>query len=194
MLSIAPASYRSISPAAYLLPPPHLSCGLSLSLSCCMWIDELLLCWMSGCLTEDTPAAGGTPGDKRWLHVPHLHQHDGRGGWVCVSVSLYVCVWWEETIDSPQSLSLCNSGAGQVKVTGESAQAQCIHSTDSVFMCVNKGHSWHEYNEPDTLQIFSQADIRSYCTLKVSLHVCVHSQEHQWECLQHSYYRTKIIL
>ncbi len=95
-------------------PPTHVSHGLSLS--CCIWIDELLLCWMSGCLTEDTPAAGGTPGDKRWLHVPTTSAW--RLAAVSVHVGFCVCVQWEETIDPHQSLSFCNSGAGQVKVTG----------------------------------------------------------------------------
>lgn len=60
------------TPTTTVATLPHVPLLVSLSLSHprCMWIDELLLCWMSGCLTEDTPAAGGTPGDERWLHVP----------------------------------------------------------------------------------------------------------------------------
>lgn len=68
---------------------------LSLSLSGCMWIDDLLLCWMSGCPApeagEDTPASGGTPEDKGWLHVPLT---SGWWSWqqVCACRLLCQCV------------------------------------------------------------------------------------------------------
>lgn len=77
MLSIAPTGYHSISPTAYILPPPQppwrptrLSLSLSLLLYVDRWVTAVLNVRLSDRGHTGAPAAGGMPGDERWLHVP----------------------------------------------------------------------------------------------------------------------------
>lgn len=91
MLSIAPTGYHSISPTAYIFPPPQpswrltrlsLMVSLSPSLPFSVWINELLPHGMSNCLTEDTKTPrllDGCQGTSTDSVSPRCQRH-GRWG------------------------------------------------------------------------------------------------------------------
>lgn len=134
-LAIIPSALQHIVSLFHnLLNTPHTSLSWSLSLSCCMWIDELLLCWMSGCLTEDTPAAGGTPGDKCWLHVPTTSAWWSAAVSVRVGFSLCVCLMRGDHWSSPVTFTLqqwSRAGKGHRRVSASS-----VHTGQILCLCV----------------------------------------------------------
>lgn len=147
MLSVAPASYHSISPAAAnplpppppprhphnhrRHPPPRPSRGLSLSLSPLLYVNR----WVTAVLNVRLSDRGhaGCWRDARGRALTSCPRNISMMAVEWAGFSLRVCAWWEETIDSHQSLSLCNRAAGQVKVTGFSSST--THNAQ-VFMCV----------------------------------------------------------
>lgn len=139
MLSIAPACYHAISltarpppspPSQPPWPPPplihtHTHTHTSVSpLTPLLYVDR----WVTAVLNV-SPSDRGHTGNWRDAkgtsadYTSPQYQHDGHDTRVCMEIS-FLCVWWEETIDSQQSLSLCSGGARQVKVTGESTRIQ----------------------------------------------------------------------
>lgn len=143
MLSIASTCYHSISPTAHILTPPQpawrparSSHSVSLSHVVCGSMR-----WMSGCLTEDTTAAGGRRGTTAPDFMSPQHQRDGQRGerasvskcsFLPVCLSLMIGDLWFSAV------------TGQVKVTGDSPQADS-YSTGIVCMCTNKGRYWQKH-------------------------------------------------
>lgn len=156
MLSIAPTGYHSISPTAYIFPPPQpswrltrlsLMVSLSPSLPFSMRINEVLPHGMSNCLTEDTKTHRLYWTDARGQALTPCRRSINA---MVVEVSVRagftvrMCLMTGDRWFSPVTFTV-QRWSRAVKGHRRLGSSSC--STRIVWMCANKGHYWPKHNE-----------------------------------------------